>query len=101
MKLYINTKDQKIITVALKKDGRDIDIMTDKNKYGSQALLPLILKILKKNKLKFKDLKGIGVETGPGSFTGLKVGVAVANALGYSLGILVNKKNLESNLIYK
>ena len=57
---------------------------------GSQALLPLIVKILKKNKLEVSNIKSIRVATGPGSFTGTRVGVAVANALGFALDIPIN-----------
>ena len=98
--LHIDTKDQKIVIVILLKDGRKIYKLTEENKYGSQVLLPLIKKILTKNKLKFEDLKEIKVETGPGSYTGLKVGAAVANALGFSLGIPVNGKEMEVELKY-
>ncbi|MBI3485341.1 tRNA (adenosine(37)-N6)-threonylcarbamoyltransferase complex dimerization subunit type 1 TsaB [Candidatus Daviesbacteria bacterium] len=100
MILYINTKDQKSIEVKLKKDAKIIDQLSDQNEWGSQVLLPLIQKLLKKNSLEFKDLKAIEVETGPGSFTGLKVGVAVANALAFSLKIPVNNKEIETDLIY-
>ena len=37
----------------------------------------------------FKDLKGIVVFKGPGSFTGLRIGVTVANTLSYALNIPV------------
>lgn len=99
MILQIDTKDQKVIKVSLK-SGKIVESLSEENKYGSQVLLPLINKILKKNKLKFKDLKGIEVEIGPGSFTGLRVGVSVANALAYSLNIPVNGKKIETELVY-
>jgi tRNA threonylcarbamoyladenosine biosynthesis protein TsaB len=37
-----------------------------------------------------KDLAGIAVALGPGSFTGVRVGLATAKGLGYSLGIPVD-----------
>lgn len=100
MILYINSQDRKIIEVSLKSKGRVVDSMSEKSEYGSQVLLPLIEKLLRKNELDYKDLKGIEVATGPGSFTGLKVGVAVANALGFSLGIPVNNKEIETVINY-
>lgn len=92
MVLHINTKDRKIITVSLKKDGKIIETLSEENEYGSQVLLPLIVKLLRKNKLEFKDLLGIEAEEGPGSFTGLKVGASVAQAFGFALKIPVNGK---------
>ena len=100
MILHIDTKDQKQVSVSLKKDGKVIESLSEQNEYGSQVLLPLIEKILKENKLDFKDLTAIEVTTGPGSFTGLRVGVSVANALAYSLGIPVNGKKIEDKLVY-
>ena len=100
MQLYINTKDQKTIEVGSKDKSKFLDKLSDQNQFGSQVLLPLIIKLLKKHKLDFKDLKGIEVETGPGSFTGIRVGVSVANALAFSLVIPVNEKQMEVDLKY-
>lgn len=109
MILHINTKDQKVIRVSLRRvqqahrkqaQGKLIKSLSAKNKYGSQVLLPLISKLLDRKKMIFKDLEGIAVESGPGSFTGLRVGVSVANALGYALNIPVNGKKMETDLVY-
>lgn len=100
MKLSIDTKDAKVVKVSLKKMGKTVKELTEENKYGSQVLLPLIFKLLKTANCNLKTLKGIEVETGPGSFTGIRVGVSVANALGYSLGIPINGKKTESDLVY-
>src|SRR3990167_881338 len=98
MDLWIKTSDRKKIEVALKKDKEVVSSKFAENDFGSQVLLNLITEILKENKLEFADLKGIEVEKGPGSYTGLKVGASVANALGFSLNIPVNNKKMEVDL---
>ncbi len=66
--------------------------LVEEQKLGSQILIPLIVKALKKQKATFADLTEIKVNPGPGSFTGTRIGVAVANALGFALGVPVNDK---------
>ena len=100
MILAIDTTDKDRITVSLKQGEQTVDILTDNNKFGSQVLLPAITKLLKKNSLEFKDLEAIELNPGPGSFTGIRVGASVANALGYSLNIPVNGKKVENELNY-
>lgn len=94
--MHINTKDQKVVSVCLINDSKNC--LKEINEYGSQVLLKLIKKILKKNS--FQDIKGVEVEIGPGSYTGIRVGLAVANALGFALNIPVNGKRLETELRY-
>lgn len=91
MILKIDTTKSPEITVGISDKGSSIQLVK-KQKPGSQVLLPLIIKILKKKKIKFSDLTSIQVSPGPGSFTGTRVGVSVANALGYALAIPVNGK---------
>ncbi len=93
-------KDRKVIKVSLKKEGKEVAGLSAENEYGSQALLPLIFKLLRTTNFELKTLQGIEVETGPGSFTGLRVGVSVANALGFALGIPVNGKKIETEIQY-
>lgn len=56
----------------------------------SHDLLPLIEEALRESNLALTDISEISVHSGPGSFTGLRVGIAVANTLGLLLGIPVN-----------
>ena len=93
MVLKIDTTIHKEVTVELKdpKSGK-VQKLVQKQKLGSQVLLPMIVKILKKNELNLKDLTAVEVNCGPGSFTGTRVGVSVANALGFALDIPVNGK---------
>ena len=61
--------------------------------HTSQHVLPLLESLLSENHLTCGDITGIEVSTGPGSFTGLRVGTAIANALGWLLKIPVNGQN--------
>lgn len=101
MILLIDTTRSGKVIVALKDGDKAIKTLKAKNEFGSQALLPLIDKTLKSQGKNFKDLKGIEVSTGPGSYTGIKVGVAVANALAFTLKIPVNNKKLETDILYQ
>ncbi len=93
--LYIDTSDSLVTKVALIKAAvkKEYTEKTGQNK--SQNLLPLIEKVLKLEKLTLADLTAIEVNPGPGSFTGVRVGVAVANTLGWVLKLKVNGKRVE------
>lgn len=89
VKLIINTTDNKKTTVKIKIDKLS-DEITEENVEKSQIALVLIDKLLKRNNIKPTDISEIKVNSGPGSFTGTRVGVAIANALGFGLGVKVN-----------
>lgn len=88
-KLIIDTTENKKTTVKLETD-KFSDEMTEENAQKSQITLILIDKLLKRNNIRPTDISEIEVNSGPGSFTGTRVGVAIANALGFGLGVKVN-----------
>jgi tRNA threonylcarbamoyladenosine biosynthesis protein TsaB len=90
--LHIDTKDNKKTLIMLEIDGKKSKTSKVTNSWSSQILLPMIWNILEKNKLSISDIAEIIVDKGPGSFTGLRVGIAVANVLGYLLKVPVNGK---------
>lgn len=90
--LILDTSDNKKILVGLNINGQE-DIKTEKiTSNKTQIILPMIDKILKKHSLKPKNLSEIRINTGPGSFTGLRVGLAIANALSFTLKVPINRK---------
>ena len=92
MVLKIDTTDRQKIKVWLIDPRAKLKDQVAAKQLGSQILLPSIIKILKKNKKSLGDIDEIQVAQGPGSFTGTRVGVSVANALAYALNIPVNGK---------
>lgn len=56
-------------------------------KLHDEALLPLVERLLKKAKLNWKDLDAIAAASGPGRFTGIRIGMSFAAAAGFQLKI--------------
>ena len=48
----------------------------------AEALIPLIARVMHRAGLTFAELDRIAVTTGPGSFTGLRVGISAARGIG-------------------
>lgn len=97
MKLHIDTSDSKEVLIKL--GGKEY--RSDAREEKAQRLLPFIKETLEKEGKNLEDLKEIEVNTGPGSFTGLRVGLSVANALGWTLGIPVNGQDLRKDGMVK
>lgn len=97
--LSINTSEANKIAVILRTNSQEYR-QESQQKFGSQALIGLIEKVIQDAEIELKDLTEVEVSTGPGSYTGLRVGVAVANSLAFALQIPVNGKKMETELKY-
>lgn len=53
----------------------------------AEALLPMLEDLLREAGLGWRDLTALGVGTGPGNFTGVRISVAAARGLALALGI--------------
>ena len=85
--LFISTYDN-LITIALLEDKKLIQIKEQQSmRSHSEYLMPLINEILKENNLIAQDLNEIIAINGPGSFTGIRLGITVAKTLAYTLNI--------------
>lgn len=88
--LRIDTSDRTKSVVALK-DDHGVKTLEVETPLGSgSAVLTAVEKLLTDTGHSLKDVSGMCVATGPGSYTGLRVGVAVANTLGMLLGVSLN-----------
>jgi len=88
--LIIDTSNNKKNIVGLNIDGKEYLQIKDVSLNRTQMILPMIDKLLKKHSLKPEDLSGIQINAGPGSYTGLRIGLAVANTLSFVLKIPIN-----------
>ena len=98
-------------SVALAKEGKTIACkeIAEQNFSHAEKLHVFIEELLAENNLQFSDLNAIAVSQGPGSYTGLRIGVSAAKGLSYSLGIpliaidtlatLAKKVTIENGLI--
>ncbi|WP_372752941.1 tRNA (adenosine(37)-N6)-threonylcarbamoyltransferase complex dimerization subunit type 1 TsaB [Labilibaculum sp.] len=85
--LHIETSTA-VCSVALGKDGSLLALKETKEgmKHASQ-LSVFIDEILKENNLTPKDLDGLAISMGPGSYTGLRIGVSTAKGICYGANL--------------
>jgi tRNA threonylcarbamoyladenosine biosynthesis protein TsaB len=74
-------------SVSLSKNGKTIAIKEDNDKGYSHAerLHVYIDAVLKEAKIEANNLDAVAVSKGPGSYTGLRIGVSAAKGLSYAL----------------
>lgn len=85
--LFLDTHDKNIIEV-LYRDGKVLDKnirISERN--HSDFTMPMLDELLKRNNLTVQDLNEVFVCNGPGSFTGVRIGVTIAKTLAYTLNI--------------
>ena len=76
-------------SVAVAKEGVTIAIkeFAGEGYTHAEKLHVFIEEVLKQSNIQFKDLNAIAVSMGPGSYTGLRIGVSAAKGLCYALNI--------------
>lgn len=85
--LLIDTHDKDIVE-ALYKDGSLLaSSIKTSERHHSDYTMSLLDNLLKDSKITVHDLNEIIVVNGPGSFTGVRLGVTIAKSLAYTLNI--------------
>jgi tRNA threonylcarbamoyladenosine biosynthesis protein TsaB len=86
--LHLETST-KVCSVALSCNGKQIAIKEDlSNEYShAENLTIYIQEVLLQSSISLKELSAVSVASGPGSYTGLRIGVSTAKGLCYALEI--------------
>lgn len=91
--LAINTAGSQTEVVLLDGDGvrfyRDAD-----GRRASAALMPAVDALLNEADLRLEQMDALAVVVGPGSFTGIRIGVSTVRAMAYALRLPVISVNL-------
>jgi tRNA threonylcarbamoyladenosine biosynthesis protein TsaB len=86
--LAIDTATSRVVIATGSQDGvaDGVSTWTAGHRHG-ETLLPTIGRFLGEQNIRRSRLAGIVVGTGPGAFTGLRVGMATAKGMAHGLGI--------------
>lgn len=77
-----------LCSVALCNDAGVISLKeSDESKSHAAVLTVFIEDIFKENQIKASDLEAVAVSKGPGSYTGLRIGVSAAKGIAYAVSI--------------
>ena len=87
--LYIETATD-VCSVALSKGAEIIGLKEEAGGNNhAKHLLPFVDEVLKQAGIVMKEINGVAVSIGPGSYTGLRIGVSTAKGIAYTAGIPV------------
>lgn len=103
MALILNIETStEVCSVVLSKNGELLyEKVSSDGLNHSELLTVFIEQIFSENKIKLSDLDAVAVSKGPGSYTGLRIGVSVAKGLCYALNIpLIAISTLDSMGIF-
>lgn len=90
------------LSVGLVKDGKLFDsVCYEAWQRQSEMMVTEIDNILKRNKLTRNDLDGVVVGIGPGSYTGVRIGVTIGKTIAYALKIKLYAKSSLSLLKHR
>jgi len=98
--LAIETTGPVCSAALMTKDGNNLHRASEEGLMHLTSLLPMVDGLLKEADLKPRHLGRIAVSAGPGSFTGIRIGVATARALSQTLNIPIVKVPTLETFVY-
>lgn len=84
--LFIETSTA-LCSTALSEDGKIVSVRENAERKHASLTAPFIKEMLDERGLRVKDCDAVCVSKGPGSYTGLRVGVSTAKGLCFGAGI--------------
>lgn len=90
--LILDTSNRKEVTVCLRLNKKEFMSRKKVHFKQAQVVLPMIDALLKKHNISLKEISSVVVNTKSGSYTGIRVGMAIANALSFALQIPFKNK---------
>lgn len=84
MKILGIDTSAKTSSVGIVEDGKVVDeVFVNEGLTHSETIMPMIDKLLKQNNISVDDIDAYAVNNGPGSFTGVRIGVAVVKGMAF------------------
>lgn len=85
MRILAIDTSAKVTSAAIVDDSGVLALHTSNSALThSQALMPMVDSVLKSTGLSIEDIDGFGCAVGPGSFTGLRIGIGAIKGLGFA-----------------
>jgi tRNA A37 threonylcarbamoyltransferase TsaD len=97
--LFIDTSTNNSMVAVLNSDKVLDKVVWNGSGELSDSLLIKIEELLKKLNINLPDISSIAVNLGPGSYTGLRIGVSTANAISWSRKIPIRSAKFEGGKI--
>jgi tRNA threonylcarbamoyladenosine biosynthesis protein TsaB len=96
--LYFDTSQPEAVSAVYNDGALLSETRWEAGRELSATLMSRYEETLKKQKISQKEISGICVFVGPGSFTGLRIGISFANGLAYAMGVPIYETKKRGNI---